>query len=121
MTDRTFVNLLAGKIELLQLVVAPGNTRATRTTPALGLWQLDRASLVTIIAPMVMEKPARITSRDSLDLPYQGQFAGKTPAEVATIFDEIGPENRFFRLHPAVARWLDATDPVEIIFDYLVI
>jgi hypothetical protein len=118
---RTFLALLNGEIEYLNIAVCPATTRATRETPNVGIWRLSRERLIKIITPMVMDKPARVTSKDSLDLAYQGSFAGKTPVEVAILFDETGIENLFFRLHPEVARWIDETESLAIELDYMIL
>jgi hypothetical protein len=91
MTERSFAALASGAIEHLDLAVCIAATRAKRDAPQGGIWRLDRATFLVIASQ---------------------------EAAIASI-DEIGPENRFFRLNQAFADWLDATAPIAA-FDFVV-
>jgi hypothetical protein len=104
MTERSFVALLAGDIDCLRIAIALGSTSATRETPGEGIWRLSRAQFVTIA--------------ESLNL--DSRFADQSLEQIAHSCDEVGIENRFFRLNAAVARWIDNNEPEQTI-DFMIL
>lgn len=104
MTERSFAALARGEIEYLDLAVCVGVTNAKRETPWNGVWRLDRRAFLAIAA--------------SIHGTARGMRFATLEAAIAAC-DDPGPENRFFRLNPAFADWLDATEPTTVI-DYTV-
>jgi len=113
MVDRTFRELLDGEIDHLILAVCPSSTKANREEPNVGLWKLTREQFLTI-AESIQEQDFVLTETDARRRP-------RTLQEIADDCDEVGIENRFFRLDSAVAAWIDGNEPEQTPIDYMVL
>jgi hypothetical protein len=113
MVDRTFRELLDGKIEYLVLAVCPSATRAQREDPNVGLWKLSGEQF-RAIAASIREQDVVLAQTDAKRRPRSLQ-------QIADDCDETGIENRFFRLNAAVAAWIDGNEPEPTVIDYMVL
>ena len=113
MVDRTFRELLDGEIEYLVLAICPSATSAKREQPNVGLWRLDREQFLAI-ATSIREQDVVLAETDARRRP-------RTLNQIADDCDETGIENRFFRLNPAVAAWIDGNEPEPTLIDYMVL
>lgn len=100
---RGFSDLLAGRINHLKIALAVAATQATRETPICGVWAMTREQFVKIAE----------------NLQATHRLKDRSLEEIANICDETGIENRFFRLNPAVAEWIDNHAP-ESEIDYII-
>jgi len=111
MVDRTFRELLDGKIEYLMIAVCPGTTRAKREEPNVGLWKLSREQFQVIVASI---RAGEIAAQK------QGsQFPPRHLKKIADECDDQGIESRWFRLNEQVAQWIDDNEPTAIELDYI--
>jgi hypothetical protein len=104
----TFLDVYKGRADCLRIAVVVGATSAKRQDVSVGVWELRKDRLIPILDSI------RETMRDRTAKAYDYE-------ELATICDETGIENRFFRLNPIVAEWIDQTEPVDRSVDYLLL
>lgn len=113
----TFHEVFLGKAANLRLAIRVGATRASRQDIDGAIWDLAREALLRILDD--------IAERENAFAARQAARAGRqaimiTPEQVALKCDEVGIENRFFRMNGMVATWIDQTEPVAGI-DYMVL
>jgi hypothetical protein len=113
----TFHEVFLGKAEKLRLAIVVAATRAQREDLNVAIWDLPRADLLRIMAD-IAERDNATTARQAARTGITPQLI--TPEDAAIRCDEVGIENRFFRLNGMVANWIDQTAPVEAI-DYMVL
>jgi hypothetical protein len=107
----TFHEVYSGAAPKLRLCVCIGATNAKRED-IIAVWELDRDWLLKIAVSIADHENQYNRSRDLAEI---------TPEQAAIKCDEVGIENRFFRLDAVVATWLDSTQPVQTIdIDYVV-
>jgi len=104
-------DVYTGAAEKLRLCVCLGATNATRTDFNVAIWELDQRWLLRIASSIADHENGYNRSRG---------FAEITAEQAAVQCDELGIENRFFRLNEVVAEWIDTTQPIQADIDYIV-
>jgi hypothetical protein len=112
----TFHDVFQGRAETLRLAIAVGSTSATRSDVDVAIWDLPREILIRITEDIAAHDNAFETRR-AASAGMKPQVI--TPEQAALKCDELGIENRFFRLNAVLAAWIDRTTPVAHI-DYIV-